>query len=794
MEIKQVLINMKNNKSPGPDGFTVEFYKFFFKDIGIFLVRSFNEGISKGELSVTQYQGVITCIPKEGKPKQFIKNWRPISLLNVSYKLLSSCLASRMKSVLPLIIHDSQKGFMKGRFIGENIRLLYDTLLLTEKENIPGLLLMVDFEKAFDSVSWLFIEKALHFFNFPNSIIFWFKVLYKKPNSCVSFNGQYSAWFELCRGCRQGDPIAPYLYLVCAEILSLMIRNNKKIKGITLREKEILLSLFADDTTLFLDGTEQSFREAIKMLDTFSAMSGLNVNNDKTQISWIGSMKNCNIKYMRDKNFIWDPGSFKVLGIMFSTNTERITSLNFEGKIEEVKREISRWKRRNMTPLGRITIIKTLLIPKLTHLFISLPDPPQKLIKELDEIIYRFMWGGKTHKIKKSVMCKSYEEGGYKMINISDFISTLKIGWLRRLNLYKRNGTRSAWADLNPILLNLPNFGQSYAKFCMDHINNPFWNDVLKYYTKLLSIKRKKILDVSDIIEEPILFNGNIRRNRQVITDNDWEEQAIFKIKHILDDDSKVLRYNDFLIRYINVRINPGDYNGISRAVTRFLNNVINQRCRYNKMLCHEVWACIDSGNSSVNNLLQNDNDIPTASKKWNLEFVNLNWRAIFKKCMYNTTDPQLQWFQARLLHRILPTQKYLSLCKLADSATCVFCKNDIESLNHLFWDCYHVKMFWTALMNLLHEKCTHCIRLSFTKELIMFGLAENIRTDSALDSIILYAKFFIYKCKLRESLPILEHFLHELSHRVIVEKAIAFSQGKQRLSFEKWQLYRQIF
>ena len=328
----------------------------------------------------------------------------------------------------------------------------------------------------------------------------------------------------------------------------------------------------------------------------------------------------------------------------------------------------------------------------------------------------------------------------------------------------------------------------------MDHIKNPFWDDVLTYYKKLFSIKRKKILHISDIIEEPILFNGNIRRNRHIIIDNEWEERAIFKINQILDDDCKVLSYNDFVIRYVNVRIDPVIYNGISRAVTRFLNNVINQRCRYNKMLCHEVWACIDSGNSSVNNLLQNDNDIPTASKKWNLEFVNLNWRAIFKKCMYNTTDPQLQWFQARLLHRILPTQKYLNLCKLADSATCVFCKNDIESLNHLFWDCYHVKMFWTALMNLLHEKCTHCIRLSFTKELIMFGLAENIRTDSALDSIILYAKFFIYKCKLRESLPILEHFLHELSHRVIVEKAIAFSQGKQRLSFEKWQLYRQIF
>merc|ERR1712240_2649 len=225
-EIEQALNNMKNDKSPGPDGFTAEFYKSFFSEIGVFLVRSLNEAFNKGELSVTQYQGVITCIPKEGKPKQFIKNWRPISLLNVSYKLLSACLARRIKTVLPLIIHDSQKGFMKGRYIGENIRLLHDTILLTEKENIPGLLLMVDFEKAFDSVSWFFIEKALKFFNFPNSIISWFKILYKKANTCVSFNGQYSSWFEIRRGCRQGDPISPYLYLICAEILSLMIRNN----------------------------------------------------------------------------------------------------------------------------------------------------------------------------------------------------------------------------------------------------------------------------------------------------------------------------------------------------------------------------------------------------------------------------------------------------------------------------------------------------------------------------------------------------------------------------------------
>ena len=127
---------------------------------------------------------------------------------------------------------------------------------------------------------------------------------------------------------------------------------------------------------------------------------------------------------MRDNILIWDPGSFKVLGIHFSVNTNEITNINFEGKLEEVKREISRWNKRNMTPLGKITIIKTLIISKFTHLFINLPDPPLRFLKELDEVIFRYLWGGNTHKVKKSIKCKSYEYGGYKMVDIFNFIST----------------------------------------------------------------------------------------------------------------------------------------------------------------------------------------------------------------------------------------------------------------------------------------------------------------------------------------------------------------------------------
>ena len=791
-EIKQALVNMKNDKSPGPDGFTAEFYKAFFPDIGVFLVRSLNEAFGIGELSVTQYQGVITCIPKEGKPKQFIKNWRPISLLNVSYKLLSACLARRVKTVLPLIIHDSQKGFMKGRYIGENIRLLYDTILLTEKENIPGLLLMIDFEKAFDSVSWSFIEKALTFFNFPNNIIAWFKILYKKANSCVSFNGQYSKWFKLHRGCRQGDPISPYLYLICAEILSLMIRLNTNIKGITLRDKDVLLSLFADDTTLYLDGSEESFTESIKMLDIFSKISGLKVNNDKTQIAWIGSSRNSNVKYMRDKNFIWDPGTFKVLGIHFSVNTNEITNINFEGKIDEVKREISRWNKRNMTPLGKITIIKTLIVSKLTHLLINLPDPPLRFLKELDTVIYRFLWGGNTHKVKKSIMCKSYEYGGYKMVDIYSFISTLKISWLRRLCYIE--GPSSTWANLYPNLSKLSIFGQGYIQSCLTNIDNPFWTDVLKHYRKICKVKRNSPLKPTDIYEEPIHFNMNIKRARKVIHDEEWESLGILKVKHVLNEDGKPLTYNDFKNKYAHANTNKRLYVGILNAISKFIETIKNGNCNVKNVLTSEVWACIGAGNKFVKELFQNDNNLPTASIKWNSEFANLNWKTIFTHSMKISPDPQMKWFQARIIHRILPTNKYLHLCKLTHSPLCVFCDSHVETLNHLFWNCNFVQAFWKDLIKIIQQKCTHCDRLNLSQELILFGKTENVYTDKAIDSILLYAKYFVYKCKLQGRIPLIDQCMLELKHRITIEKILAFRTGKLSSFKDKWKLYVDMF
>ena len=280
---------MKNNRSPGSDGFSAEFFKIFWKYLGHFIVRSVNYGFIKGDLSITQREGIITCIPKGNKPRHLITNYRPISLINCIYKIASGAIANKIKGTLQKLIHKDQTGFIAGRYIGENTRLIYDIMDHTEENNLPGLLLLVDFEKAFDSVSWSFIYKVLEYFGYGKSIISWIKLFKNNAKLRINQGGNLSTFFHIGRGCRQGDPISPFIFILCAEILAKLIRKNKNIKGIIINNREHKLSQYADDTVFMLDGKEKSLKETLNVLFEFSRFSGLNVNFDKTHAVWIGA-------------------------------------------------------------------------------------------------------------------------------------------------------------------------------------------------------------------------------------------------------------------------------------------------------------------------------------------------------------------------------------------------------------------------------------------------------------------------------------------------------------------------
>ena len=199
-ECLSILNKMPLNKSPGNDGLTVEFYRIFWPDFGHLVLDSFNASFEKGELSSTQRQGVITVIKKEEKDALYIRNYRPITLLNVDYKLLSKVLAERIKLVLGEVIYVDQVGFLPDRNIGEAVRIIDDIIFYTKEYNVQGYLVAVDFEKAFDSVSHSYMKCLMRKYGFGPYFCRWIEVIYNNAVSCVMNGGFSTGYFEIGRG------------------------------------------------------------------------------------------------------------------------------------------------------------------------------------------------------------------------------------------------------------------------------------------------------------------------------------------------------------------------------------------------------------------------------------------------------------------------------------------------------------------------------------------------------------------------------------------------------------------
>ena len=235
---------------------------------------------------MSQKQAII-CLLDKKKDRTLLKNWRPISLLNVDYKIMSKSLVNRIKPFLNEMINISQTAYVATRNIQDNIRLIADIMYYTKHENKQGFLLSIDFEKAFDTIDTEFLLLVLHKFNFGASFIKWINLIYTESESCVINNGQSSGYFNISRGVRQGDPLSPYLFIMVAEILYGKIQENNNIKGITVKDKEIKMCQYADDTTGFI-ADKRSLVAFLKTVDAFGRVSGLRMNKEKngSNVPW----------------------------------------------------------------------------------------------------------------------------------------------------------------------------------------------------------------------------------------------------------------------------------------------------------------------------------------------------------------------------------------------------------------------------------------------------------------------------------------------------------------------------
>lgn len=263
--------------------FLSNFTSVFLNIIENPLFEMLKECINNEEMTTTMKQGIITLLSKPDKDHHLLDNWRPITLLNVDYKILSQIFAKRLRIGLSEMINETQTGFMANRHISCNIRFILDLIDYSEYVDSDALILFLDFYKAFDSVEHQFLFRSLQSFGFGEMFVSYIRMLYKDISSCVMLFPNTTKRFSVGRSVRQGCPCSPFLFLIVVELLSIQIRQSNALQGLKIFEREIRITQLADDTVLFLKNKQQ-IEIALRIIDTFSNASGLKLNLTKCEI------------------------------------------------------------------------------------------------------------------------------------------------------------------------------------------------------------------------------------------------------------------------------------------------------------------------------------------------------------------------------------------------------------------------------------------------------------------------------------------------------------------------------
>ena len=790
-EILQCVKNLKKSKSPGSDGFTSEFYQFFWIDIKKNLFECIQYALLKGELTIEQKRGILTLIPKKDKNRLFLKNWRPITLLNTDYKIIAKILATRLQKVLPYVIDEDQTGYIKGRFIGQNIRIIEDVLYFVKKEKLPGIILTVDFEKAFDSINWNFIYKALELFNFGPLFCKWVKTMYENISSTIINSGNTCEWFYPSRGIRQGCPLSAYLFIIAAEILACKIRHDDNIKGIKIGDSYIKISQLADDTTCIIDGIN-SLEKLLFTFNIFSQCSGLKTNISKTKAKYIGTLQNSDY-YPHGLSWIKD--DITTLGIVFTSSENDNYIHNFKPRIIKLENTLRVWKQRNLSLKGKITIINSLALSSIIYVS-AVINTPRKAIVEVDKIITNFFWNSEWPKIAKNVIIQPISDGGLKFPDFESKVYSLRLSWVKR---FLRPPTAN-WMLIPMFYYKCTDIHMHfrYKQHPIEHNCIPdFYKQLYNLWSSLHAIQ-PTTYDM--IINEVVWNNKFITINKKPYVFDKWLKAGIVKIADLLDSEGVFLSHSQIQLKF-NINCNFLQVLQIRQSIPIHWRNVIadgkgkTPPLLDNSIQIMDKMVKVEGLTSKLFYLLLVSKKFrePQCKTKWCEYFPlfkcvdNSVWERIFEMPFLVTRETKLQSFQYRLVHRIIPCNKWLYNISIRETSKCTFCDNE-DTIIHYFLKCPNTNLFWKCFYNWWYT-ITHITIQDSLEEHILFGYPGNSDVEIVLNFCILFAKWFIHCNKINDSNDIdLYEYLVRLKQRLRIEKMLCFKNNKQQ-SFDKWNL-----
>lgn len=750
-EVRKSLFSMSKHKSPGADGLTVEFYIQFWDELKDILLRLYQCVYTQSIMTRSMRSGHITLIYKNKGDKNLLKNWRPISLLNVDYKIIARVMSDRLKQVLPGIISPEQSSCIIGRDITDTVASIRDVIWMMERENEEGYLIKIDQEKAFDRVSHQYLFSVLEKFGFGPVFNNWIKIFYQDISSSVKCNGYLTNYFPVKNSVRQGCPISALLFTLTAEPLNIAFKQCKDITPIAIpfSTKQSIIFQHADDTTVTVSDKKSIFR-TFEMFDEYGKASGAKINKSKTEIMCLGKSIITEID-TELQSFSISKDVIQILGVYVGKKQTECDEQNWKRKIDHIKSLLNMWKQRHLSIQGRAIVIGSLTLSRMWYILQSQSIPDWALQAIKTEIL-RFMWMNKSHPVRYSTMIGKKKEGGMNIPDITLKMNAFRIKFIKR---FLDNTRNDLWKEtMKYFMKSICNMNLTFECFYMK-FNKQMLKELPCFYQEMFMAWNTFYenvefnLGISDIYNQPLFHNYKICFRNQPIYFKFFIEAGFVKIKDICYEVVPgFIRLNLVKETIMNICDNVSEkrielaYAVIRKSIPLEWDILLRRQVNTSTNTL-SVDCVVISGTKQYPLLYMSTSNIydvlrqrvffePISQNFWTNKFPNCQIEKCWEIIHLNGKLPDMVENDFRITHNIIYTLERLHKMKIVDDELCIFCRTETEDVIHLFLKCNRLKRFKQVLVyhveNILKSLPNNQINCINFDEILMLGYTRKHR------------------------------------------------------------------